>query len=129
MRLAEVMLNLAEAANATGRITEAYDMLTKIRQRAGITAGANNKYGLKENMTSAEMFTAIMNERRVELAFEGKRYDDLRRTKLWTSLNGKFRTKLNISVKAPYTTTILNNFIPGSNTVRVRDTINIDEPS
>ena len=65
----------------------------------------------------------------MELAFEGKRYDDLRRTKLWTSLNGKFRTNLNISVKAPYTTTILNNFIPGSNTVRVRDTINIDGPS
>ena len=129
MRLAEVMLNLAEAANATGRITEAYDMLTKIRQRAGITAGANNKYGLKDNMTSAEMFTAIMNERRIELAFEGKRYDDLRRTKLWTSLNGTFRKKLTVAVKPPYTTTILNNFIPGSNTVRVRDTINIDGPS
>lgn len=129
IRLAEVMLNLAEAANATNRIAEAYDMLQKIRQRAGITAGANNKYGLKENMTSAEMFMAVMNERRVELAFEGKRYDDLRRTKLWTTLNGSFRKKLTITVKSPHTATTLNNFIPGSTTVRVRDTINIDGPS
>lgn len=129
IRLAEVMLNLAEAANATGRITEAYDMLFKIRQRAGITAGSNNYYGLKQGMTDTEMFTAIMNERRVELAFEGKRYDDLRRTKLWTALNGTFRKKMTVNVKSPYTTTTLNNFIPGSTTVRVRDTINIDGPS
>jgi starch-binding outer membrane protein, SusD/RagB family len=129
IRLAEVMLNLAEAANATGRITEAYDMLTKLRNRAGITAGSNSLYGLKASMSTSEMFTAIMNERRIELAFEGKRYDDLRRTKLWTSLNGTFRKKLTIAVKAPYTATILNNFIPGSTTVRVRDTINVDGPS
>jgi len=32
-------------------------------------------------------------------------------------------------VKAPYTATILNNFIAGSTTVRVRDTINVDGPS
>lgn len=129
IRLAEVMLNLAEAANATGRMTEAYDMLYKIRSRAGITPGTGSTYGLKQGMSSAEMFTAIMNERRVEFAFEGKRYDDLRRTKLWTSLNGKFRTKMTITVKSPYTATILNNFVPGSTTVRVRDTINVDGPS
>ncbi|MGB8193210.1 MAG: RagB/SusD family nutrient uptake outer membrane protein [Chitinophagaceae bacterium] len=129
IRLAEVMLNLAEAANATGRSTEAYDMLTKLRQRAGITAGTGNLYGLKSGMSNAEMFTAIMNERRIELAFEGKRYDDLRRTKLWTSLNGTFRRKLTLTVKSPHTTTTLNNFIPGSTTVRVRDTINVDGPS
>lgn len=129
IRLAEVMMNLAECANATGRIAEAYDMLTKIRARAGITAGSNSLYGLKESMTQAEMFRTIIAERRVEFAFEGKRYDDLRRTKLWSTLNGTFRQKLTITVKSPYTATILNNFIPGSTTVRVRDTINIDGPS
>jgi len=129
IRLAEVMLNLAECANATGRTQEAYDMLFKLRQRAGITAGTDNHYGLKVGMSQQEMFMAIMNERRIELAFENKRYDDLRRTRLWTSLNGKRRQKLNITVKAPYTATILNNFIPGSTTIRVRDTINVNGPS
>jgi hypothetical protein len=129
IRLAEVMLNLAECANATGRTQEAYDMLTKLRQRAGIPAGTGNLYGLKAAMSQSEMFMAIMNERRIELAFENKRYDDLRRTRLWTTLNGKRRQKLNITVKAPYTAAILNNFIPGSTTVRVRDTININGPS
>ncbi|HJT74292.1 MAG TPA: RagB/SusD family nutrient uptake outer membrane protein [Chitinophaga sp.] len=102
MRFAEVMLNLAECANATGRTQEAYDMLTAIRKRAGITAGADNLYGLKANMTKDEMFTAIINERRIELAFEGKRYDDLRRNKLFDQLNGKKRSILKIEVKAPY---------------------------
>lgn len=129
IRLAEVMLNLAECANATGRSQEGYDMLTAIRKRAGIAAGNDNLYGLKAGMTTSEMFDAIMLERRVELAFENKRPDDLRRNKLWDELNGKRRQKLTITVKAPYTTTILNNFIPGSTTVRVRDTINIDGPS
>ncbi|HEY0678364.1 MAG TPA: RagB/SusD family nutrient uptake outer membrane protein [Chitinophagaceae bacterium] len=129
IRLAEVMLNLAEAANATGRTAEAYDMLTKLRQRAGITAGTGNLYGLKSGMSQSEMFMAIMNERRIELAFENKRYDDLRRTRLWTTLNGTRRKRLNITVKAPYTATTLNNFIPGSTTIRVRDTININGPS
>ncbi|MBN8781965.1 MAG: hypothetical protein ABS85_13795 [Sphingobacteriales bacterium SCN 48-20] len=130
IRLAEVMLNLAECANATNRQAEAYDMLKKIRQRAGITAGSDNLYGLKASMTTDEMFKAIMNERRIELAFENKRYDDLRRTKMWsTVLNGTKRQRLEIAVKAPYTATILNNFIAGSTTVRVRDTINVDGPS
>jgi hypothetical protein len=129
IRLAEVMLNLAECANATSRTSEAYEMLTKIRQRAGISPGSNNLYGLKAGMTKPEMLTAILNERRIELAFENKRYDDLRRHKLWTALNGTTRKKLNITVKAPYTATILNNFIPGSTTLRVRDTINVEGPS
>jgi len=40
MRFAEVILNLAECANETGRLAESKDMVRKIRQRAGITAGA-----------------------------------------------------------------------------------------
>ena len=37
MRIAEVMLNYAEAANEIGNINEAYDMLIAIRKRAGIS--------------------------------------------------------------------------------------------
>jgi hypothetical protein len=130
IRLAEVMLNLAEAANATGRISEAYNMLTQLRARAGIVAGANNMYGLKPTMTSSEMLAAILNERRIELAFENKRYDDLRRHKLWTSmLNGTRRQKLTITIKSPYNADSLNKFIPNSTTIRVRDTINVEGPA
>lgn len=126
MRLAEVMLNLAECANATGRTQEAYDMLTAIRKRAGITAGTGSLYGLKAGMTPDEMFTTIINERRIELAYENKRYDDLRRTRLFTTLNGSYRQKLNIIVKLPHTVAELNSFIAGSTTARVRDTLNIN---
>ena len=102
MRLAEVMLNLAECANATGRQSEAYTMLYAIRARAGIPSGGGT-YGLKAAMTQTEMFTAIMAERQIEFAFEGKRYDDLRRTKLWTTLNGTVRNGLSTDPKSPHT--------------------------
>lgn len=135
MRFAEVMLNLAECANATGQTGEAYTMMTAIRKRAGIDAGTDNLYGLKQGMSQAEMFTAIINERRVEFAFEGKRYDDLRRTKLWTTLNGTYRLKLALTVKAPFVATTntatannLNGFVPGTATY-LRDTINLNTDS
>lgn len=135
MRFAEVLLNLAECANATGNITEAMNLVIALRKRAGIDAGANSLYGLKTGMTQAEMFSTIINERRVEFAFEGKRYDDLRRTRLFSTLNGTTRLGLKIALNAPYTTSLdtstaakkLNNleyyFKPG---VRMRDTINVN---
>src|SRR6185503_3305563 len=45
MRFAEVILNLAECANETGRLAESKDMVRKIRQRAGIVVGSFD-YGL-----------------------------------------------------------------------------------
>ncbi len=98
MRFAEVMLNLAECANATGRTQEAYDMLTAIRQRAGILNNDGN-YGLPTGMDEATMLNAIMNERQIEFAFEGKRYDDLRRNRMFEALNGKRRHGLQIAAK------------------------------
>src|SRR6185312_9881968 len=46
MRMAEVMLNLAECANATGNQAEAYQMLEAVRQRAGISANSDGLYGI-----------------------------------------------------------------------------------
>ena len=100
MRYAEVMLNYAEAACGVNQLEEAYTQLTAIRERAGIDAGANGLYGLKANMTRAEMFEAILLERQIELAFEGKRFWDLRRWKKFeTVLNGKTRTGVDIKLK------------------------------
>ncbi len=99
IRLAEVMLNYAETANETGNTQIAYDMLTAIRKRAGIEPGTNNLYGLKASMTPGEMRNAILNERFLELAFEGKREQDLRRRRLYGPLlNGKKRMGYDVTL-------------------------------
>lgn len=124
LRLAEVMLNLAECANATGRTQEAYDLLIAIRKRAGIEAGGNGLYGLNPLMSQSEMFNAIIRERRIELAFEGKRYDDLRRNKLFDQLNGTRRHTLVITVKAPFTVKDLEK--TDATGIMLRDRIDIN---
>jgi len=95
MRYAEVLLNQAEAAAEIGKLgvaDESYANLIAIRKRAGIEAGSDGLYGLAAGMNHDQMIDAIMYERRIELAFEGKRYWDLRRRKLLEStLNGKER--------------------------------------
>jgi hypothetical protein len=94
MRYAEVLLNQAEAAAEIGHLgvaDEAYANLIAIRKRAGIEVGGG-LYGLASGMDHDQMIKAIMFERKIELAFEGKRYWDLRRRMLLEStLNGKMR--------------------------------------
>lgn len=87
MRLAEVMFIYAEAANETGQQDVAIDMLKQIRKRAGIEAGADGLYGLKVS-NREEIRQAILDERNVELCFEGHRFMDLRRTRNMMKLNG-----------------------------------------
>ncbi len=100
LRYAEVLLNLAEAANEVGKPEEAYPALVAIRARAGIDPGANSLYGLKAGMSKAEMRAAILLERQIELAYEAKRFWDLRRWRLFEStLNGKRRRGRNITLK------------------------------
>lgn len=90
IRFAEVMLDYAEAANewkgpdfqetlADGNTYGPLEVLKLIRRRAGIDAGADGMYGLKAGMTQQEMREAIQLERRIELAFEGFRFFDVRR--------------------------------------------------
>ncbi len=82
MRYAEILLNYAEAINETGQTSLAYPVLQQLRVRAGITPNPDGLYGLAPNMSVAAMRTVIQNERRVELAFEGQRWDDERRWKV-----------------------------------------------
>ena len=104
LRYAEVLLNLAEAANEIGNTSEAYPLLTAIRARAGIDPGSNNLYGLKAGMTQAEMRQAIRLERQIELAYEAKRFWDLRRWRAFeTTLNGTRRHGETITLKIPST--------------------------
>jgi hypothetical protein len=87
IRYAEVLLNLAEAACGSGKPAEAIQILKDIRQRAGYsTAIAGPDYGLDVAALSGDrgkLFGAILYERQIELAYEGKRFDDMRRWLLW----------------------------------------------
>lgn len=87
IRYTEVLLNYAEAQNEALGSPDAsvYSALNAIRTRAGIKTplivGSYSKLQMRE---------LIRNERYIELCFEGKRYWDLRRWKIATSvLNGK----------------------------------------
>ena len=72
LRLADVILLYAEALNENGNSSAAATELNKVRTRAGL--GATSASG------QADLRTAIQNERRLELAFEGQRWFDLVRT-------------------------------------------------
>lgn len=101
IRFAEVLLNLAEAANAIGQTQQAYDQIVAIRDRAGIEPGAG-LYGLKPGMNRAELQDAIMLERKIEFAYESKRFWDLRRNMLFEKeLNGTRRHGLRINLTVP----------------------------
>lgn len=103
IRYAEVLLNLAESAcgiNRTAQSQEGYQGLIALRKRAGIEAGSDNMYGLEQGLGRTDLFEAILYERKIELAFEGKRFWDLRRWKKFeTELNGKRRTGLRMKLK------------------------------
>lgn len=85
IRFAEVLLNLAEAAAGSGNLDKAVELLKLIRARAGYTS--DNNYGLQEDMSADEAIcmSAVLYERQIELAYEGKRFDDLRR---WLLFDG-----------------------------------------
>ena len=78
IRYAEVLLNYAEAANEyEGPTGNVYAAVEAVRQRAGL-----DPYQLPTGLTQAEMRTRIQNERRIELAYEGHRFWDVRRWKI-----------------------------------------------
>jgi hypothetical protein len=75
IRYAEILLNYAEAENeAVGPTTNVFDAVQAVRQRAGL-----RPYTLPSGLDQAEMRLEIQNERRIEFAFEGLRYFDVRR--------------------------------------------------
>lgn len=83
LRYTEVLLNFAEAENEyNGPTAEVYQVLKDLRARAGIVAGDNGMYGLREGLSQEDMRNVIRNERRIELAFEEHRFWDIRRWKI-----------------------------------------------
>lgn len=102
IRFAEVLLNLAEAANEVGLSGESYTILEQIRERAGIEAGGDGLFGLEAGMDQDQMRDAIMLERRLELVFEGKRSSDLRRRRMYDNINGTYRQGYRITKTAAF---------------------------
>ena len=70
IRYAEVLLNRAEALYKTGKEGEANDIVNRIRDRVSLPA---------LSVDGEELMAAIRQERKVEFAFEGLWYWDLRR--------------------------------------------------
>ena len=68
MEYNDVLLMAAEAYNKTGDDAKALPLINQVRQRAKLPA---------LTVTGNALFKAIKNERRLELAFEGVRYQDL----------------------------------------------------
>ncbi len=85
IRVSELYLNRAEAIfNIGGREAEVLKDLNTIRTRAGLPART-------ATLTGAALYDEILKQRRIELAFEGHRFFDLKRlgkdiTKLPTNL-------------------------------------------
>ena len=78
IRYAEILLNYAEAMNeANGPCMEVYDMLDRIRQRAGVSGTVADRSDLTSSIVNMRHF--IRKERTVELAFEEHRPWDVRR--------------------------------------------------
>jgi starch-binding outer membrane protein, SusD/RagB family len=79
IRFAEILLIEAEAEARQNKLAEAEASIAPIRTRAGLPA-------LRVDlMTQADAITAILKERRLELAYEGDRWPDLVRTGLAVS--------------------------------------------
>lgn len=80
-RYGELLLNIAECYAATGDIGNCIAYLGKIRDRVGIPAA--NNWGIGTLAGRHAALEACLYERRVELAYEGKRFWDIHRWMLY----------------------------------------------
>jgi hypothetical protein len=95
LRFTEVLLNLAEAAIGSDKISEGVGYINQIRDRAGIENKDGN-YGLGSITGRDQAFAAVINERKLEFAYEGKRFFDLRR---WMLFNNDYGTCTRLGVQ------------------------------
>jgi hypothetical protein len=86
LRLGGVLLMYAEALNAKSNRepAAAIDAINRVRSRVNMPTYPNSglEYNIDASSSEQEIFEAIVHERRVELAGEYQRYNDLRRWEL-----------------------------------------------
>ncbi|WP_321425964.1 RagB/SusD family nutrient uptake outer membrane protein [uncultured Bacteroides sp.] len=132
-RYAELLLNIAECYAATNNVTKCLEYLSLIRKRVGIPSA--NNYGIGTLADKYAAIEACLYERRVELAYEGKRTMDIQRWMLYNddaSANNTTCAKLGISPingtsrtghYLEYKTTLTSNTDPLAS---ARSTISVD---
>ncbi|WP_316806608.1 RagB/SusD family nutrient uptake outer membrane protein [Pedobacter agri] len=86
IRYADVLLMYAECLNGLNRTAEAYPLVDRVRQRAGLATLTVAKPGLNQ----AQFLTQLKHERLTELAGEGWRWADLQR---WGDLSPALATR------------------------------------
>lgn len=79
IRYADVLLMYAECLNATGKTSDAYQYINRVRSRAGLAP-----------LTTGLSLTQIKHERLLELSGEGHRFNDLKR---WGDLSSTLSSK------------------------------------
>jgi len=85
VRYADVLLMRAEALAELGRQAEAYPLVNQVRARVNMPTVENAEGA---GLTKEKMIEVIRHERRVELAFEGLRFFDLKR---WGQMPNAFQ--------------------------------------
>jgi hypothetical protein len=80
--LAEIYLNYAEAMLELGNEDACRTYINKVRARPGVNLPAVVE-------TGAALRTRLYNERRIELAFEGHRFFDIRRWKIAATIEAR----------------------------------------
>ena len=70
LRYADILLMEAEALNELGQTSQASAPLNLVRARAGLP-------NINAGLSQSDFRTAVLHERRIELAFEGQRWFDL----------------------------------------------------
>lgn len=98
LRYAEILLNYAEAINEVGQTELAVQKLIELRTRAGIDAGTDGRYGIRAGITQSELRDLVRNERRIELAAEDHRWNDIRRWKIAEAVNNGYNKKIRITL-------------------------------
>jgi hypothetical protein len=103
-RYAEILLNYAEASYFLGDETNARTYVNKVRSRPGVLMPPVTESGIA-------LLKRIQNERRIELAFEGHRFFDVRRWKIAPQV-------LNVNAKKM---SVIKNTVTGVRTYTVVD--------
>jgi hypothetical protein len=98
MRLSEVLLNRAEAYAHQGMNDLALADVNTIRERAGLSGDELITTGNLAAHGFATVLEAVLNERRLELSFEGHRRDDLMRNKI--NLDRSYSSAQNVNGQA-----------------------------
>lgn len=84
LRYADIILLYAEALNENNKTPDALTQLNLVRSRSGLAA--------KTGLSQIDARTAIRNERRVELCFEGERWFDLIRWNIMVTVMQAHKT-------------------------------------